>query len=1140
MSKQTRRVFVVVIAAAVVGAGVLTYLRVAPGRSLPEPDSRQYEDVTRAFYRGLAALETGLLDEALAAFGRATEIVPAEPAGWANLGVARLRRADFDAAAAALDRAVALAPESSDIAEQRAAFEAARGRVDEAMKYYRTVVDLAPAHLRARFAMIELLDRGGDAASGAEAAARLEELLGLAPANLAVLVERARLAARRGDTMRLADTVSRLEARAGQWPEPATEQLRALRVAADAGDLAAATRTTAFLRNVLARVPEFRDSLLAVRVPAELIAEPLDRFVRLPPLSPSPAAADVGLSYAAEPLDDRPAVTAVVTPLDASQASTVLVADATTLRRAAGAGPWPLRGARMLVPLDWNHDFRMDVLAVGDSGPTLLLQDANGQFADASAAAGLVALRARVILGAWPADLDMDGDLDLIVGVAAAPPVILRNNGDGTTRDLGLFIGVTGVSGFAWADLDRDGDPDAALLDSAGTVHVVTNQQSGVFTPLTTFALDARALTAGDLDGNGTLDLLAFGRGVLTRLSVDAGTWAQATIATWDDLPAAATDVRLLIADLDNSGALDVVASADGRTAIWLTGADGGVTRLAAAVPAAVTAAADLTGDGLLDLVGTADGRAVRLVARGTQPYHWQVIRPRAQTAVGDQRINAFGVGGEIEVRSGLLMQKQVITGAPIHVGLGTHTAADVVRIVWPNGVMQAEFDLQGDRVVVAEQRLKGSCPWVFADNGEGMQFVTDFLWRSPLGLRINAQDTAGVTQTEDWIRIGGDQLVARDGAYAVRITAELWETHFFDHVSLLAVDHPVGSAMFIDERVTAAPPALAVQLMAPPTAVAGAWDDRGGEVTGLVASRDGRHAAGFERGRYQGITRAHAVEFDLGAAAPRTGPLWLVAQGWIYPTDSSINVAIAQGGHPAPRGLSLEVEHRPGEWRTLTSDLGFPAGKQKTILLDLSGRPEGARRFRLRTNLEIYWDALGWAPPLDLQPRTTRLSAARADLRYRGFSRTSEDRASHAPEVPHYDQLANTAPRWRDLVGYHTRFGDVRELLAQVDDRYVIMNAGDEMQLSFTALPPPAAGWTRDFVLVGDGWEKDGDFNTAFSKTVLPLPRHDMTEYDGGPADLERDPAYLRHPEDWQRYHTRFVAPERYLRGLAVPETGR
>ena len=130
---------------------------------------------------------------------------------------------------------------------------------------------------------------------------------------------------------------------------------------------------------------------------------------------------------------------------------------------------------------------------------------------------------------------------------------------------------------------------------------------------------------------------------------------------------------------------------------------------------------------------------------RGTRGYHHQVVRPRAQTAAGDQRINSFGIGGEVAVRSAVLVQKQTIASATVHVGLGTRTSIDVTRIVWPNGVPQAEFDPAVDQPIVAQQRLKGSCPWIFADDGNGMRFVTDFLWRSPLGLRINAQDTAGV-----------------------------------------------------------------------------------------------------------------------------------------------------------------------------------------------------------------------------------------------------------------------------------------------------------------------------------------------------------------------------------------------------------
>jgi hypothetical protein len=271
-----------------------------------------------------------------------------------------------------------------------------------------------------------------------------------------------------------------------------------------------------------------------------------------------------------------------------------------------------------------------------------------------------------------------------------------------------------------------------------------------------------------------------------------------------------------------------------------------------------------------------------------------------------------------------------------------------------------------------------------------------------------------------------------------------------------------------------------------------------------------------------------------------------LVAHGFLYPTDSSINVAIGQGGHVRPQSLSLEAQDARGHWVSVGSELGFPAGKNKTILLDL-GLVEragvvGARRLRLRTNLEIYWDSLAVAEGVsDASLLTQRLHPAIADLRYRGFSVTRSERRDQ-PEIPLYDRIANITPRWRDLVGYYTRFGDVRELLAEVEDRYVIMNAGDELRLSFSAPPPPAPGWVRDFVLIGDGWVKDGDFNTSFSKTVLPLPAHDEPDYRASSPtpSLEADPVYRRYAADWQDFHTRFVAPSEFLEGLELAELPR
>jgi ASPIC and UnbV len=541
-------------------------------------------------------------------------------------------------------------------------------------------------------------------------------------------------------------------------------------------------------------------------------------------------------------------------------------------------------------------------------------------------------------------------------------------------------------------------------------------------------------------------------------------------------------------------------------------------------------------GDGRLDLVSRADDGARVTRTKGQKTYRWQVLRTRAVTSTGDQRINSFGVGGEIEIRSGLHAQKQVIASPDVHFGLGEAGGTEVARITWPNGVIQSEFDLAANAVIGASQRLKGSCPWLFAWNGKEMSFVTDFIWRSPLGLRINAQVTADVLMTEDWVRIRGDQLVPHDGRYDLRITAELWETHFFDVISLLLVDHPAGTEAFVDERFAVPPPKPAVIATGPVQEFRSARDDKGRDVLDVVRSRDDWHLDFAGRGEYQGVTREHEVELELPEEAPRQGPLWLVAHGWVHPTDSSVNVAMGHGKHGVPNGLTLHVADAHGRFVPARSGLGFPSGKDKTVLIDLAGLfPNvGARRLRLSTNLEIFWDRLGWAIGRpDVKVELRRVSLGSAELRFRGYSATTQKDAS-TPERPRY-VLEGVAPRWRDLEGFHTRFGDVRELLETVDDRYVIMNAGDEIRLTFPEMGAPRPGLVRDFVLVGDGWVKDGDYNTTASRTVLPLPTHRSAQYVQGSGVLEDDPVYRRHRDDFERYHTRYVSPERFRDALRV-----
>jgi hypothetical protein len=757
-------------------------------------------------------------------------------------------------------------------------------------------------------------------------------------------------------------------------------------------------------------------------------------------------------------------------------------------------------------------------------------------------------------IGAWAVDIEADGDLDIVLGSSEGVPVVLRNNGDGTFVDIRPFAGISGVRQFVWADLNGDGNPDAAIIDASGRLHVFINERQGQFRERSVPANLAtiKAIAVADANNDGVLDLLAVqADGAIVRISDnnEGQAWDVIEIAR---VPNAADylarEVRLRVADLDNNGALDLylapVAPAAAKSAagalVWLGNEKSEFTLLDhPAGPALVFDAADLTGDGKLDLLGLSeDGQAVQAINQGSKNYHWQVVRPRAAQAFGDQRINPFGVGGEIEIRSGMLVQKQPITGPQVHFGLGEQSGAEVVRVIWPNGAVRAEFDVKADQEVVAEQRLKGSCPFLFAYNGKQMEFVKDAVpWGSAIGLRINTLGSANIAATEEWYKIGRDQLVPHDGFYDLRFTAELWEVYYYDYLTLMTVDHPVGTEVFVDERFVIPPARLAITAVAAPHKIARAVDDTGQDVTEIVAALDGKSVDSFGHGQYQGVTRDHYLEVDLGEDAPQSGPLYLIAHGSIYPTDSSINVAMTQGDRWRARGLSLEVPDGRDGWIVAHDNLGFPAGRKKTILVDLTNvfRPGTPRRLRLRTNLEIYWDQIEWAQGLpDTALKTVRLDPTVADLHYRGYS-VIDRPDSGAPELPDYNRISGTKQRWRDLIGYYTRYGDVRELLQHVDDRYVIVNSGDEMELHFAQQPPPPAGWVRDFVIAGDGWIKDGDYNSTFSKTVLPLPYHAKREYNTPPGRLEDEWIYRQHPEDWQTYHTRYVTPDVFNNALRI-----
>ncbi len=495
----------------------------------------------------------------------------------------------------------------------------------------------------------------------------------------------------------------------------------------------------------------------------------------------------------------------------------------------------------------------------------------------------------------------------------------------------------------------------------------------------------------------------------------------------------------------------------------------------------------------------------------------------------GSAKNNHFGIGAKIEVRAGDLYQMQVVTSPNIHFGMGNRTKADVVRILWTNGVPQNIFSPGSDEDLIEAQELKGSCPFLYTWNGSEYVFVKDMMWRSalgmPLGIMGGKETLAFADASQEYLKIPGELLHEKDGKYTLQITEELWETIYCDEIKLIAVDHPAESEIYVDEKFAVPPyPELKVYNVKNHLVPIAANDGRGNDLLGLIHKKDNQYVSNFQRGNFQGITEMKELILDLGDAQD-TENLHLFMNGWIFPTDASINTALSQSETLSIEPPSLAVINAQGEWEEVIPNIGFPSGKNKTVIIDLSDKFLSAeRKVKIRTNMEIYWDYIFSAR--DTQTEEVLISKHNpklADYHYRGFSKQFRKGGRYGPHWFDYYEVT-TGQKWRDLTGTYTRYGDVTELLQEADNMYIIANAGDETTISFDAdkFPKLKDGWKRDFLIYSVGWVKDGDLNTATGQTVTPLPFHGMGSYPYGKN--EHYPTTKQHLEYQKKYNTRKV----------------
>jgi tetratricopeptide (TPR) repeat protein len=776
-----------------------------------------------------------------------------------------------------------------------------------------------------------------------------------------------------------------------------------------------------------------------------------------------------------------------------------------TLHSLAGASAEldaPVGAIRALSAGDFDNDGSVDLVALVGDGSALNphLRAGSGAWASNgfSKSGGIEGETAAIAA----VDLDHDGDLDLFWCGESGCALAVN---DGTAN---FEVGVSDVFGFStgrltapiqveFSDIDNDRDIDLLVAD-ADEVRWFSNQRDGSFSsigPDDGLGAGGGPIEIVDLDKNGTMDLVLSGPNGLRWLENSRGRFGSAEILAADVLG------DFSVTDFDNDGFLDLVCSTEDGisvlhnrgTGIW----DRRDDLFAEVGPGhSPLTSWDFDGDGDHDVVvRSPDGSVTLWINHGGNANRSLTITVEG---VGD---NHFGIGAKIEVLSGALRQKFERTRpVPLVVGLGQRDTVQSVRVLWPSGVLQDEVNLTAAEVATILQldRKGTSCPLLYAWRDGAWRFVTDFLGGAAIGYQ-KAPGIFSTPDTDEYILIE-QSLSEDDGWLKLRLNNQLEEVIWFDQAELVVVDHPIGSRVFPNERLMPAPPWPQFRLFASndvrPIAAAHSVETST-SMTDRLSRNDGRTVDDFSLRPYKGYAESHALELDLGTFGQRQRVV-LLLDGWIDYADSSANVTARQAGASLvpPR---LSVIDGEGRWVEATGRMGFPAGLPKTMSVELTGLFASAdHRIRIETNMRIYWDRArvmvgGEDLPLDVR----RIAVASADLRHGGFPQPATT-DGHKPLAYDPDQVASRGG-WKAHVGAYTGFGNVAELLRDIDDAFVTTRNGDEIELKFAAPPPPAPGLTRTYLLFADGFGKDMDPNSAAATNLGPLPFHGMPSYPYG-----------------------------------------
>ncbi len=1131
---------------------------------------------------GLAYMEENKLEEAEAEFLKLIDIAPEEALGHANLGLVYLRMDNYQKSIKQLDEAVSIKPKDPGIRLIRAKAFDLNNDTEKAIEELEETLKFAPNDAKVLYQLAELYAKiqGDDA--NVSRISYLTKVVEVVPGNIVPRLQLIEILIQNGEDDKALKNLEDIGQLFAEFTPDAADFYKKTIGALHNGNTREAITSLLIFHNFLKLTTPYQAGIKELRGPGgALIGFPVITFSEgassfiqegeslLDVMKFTDVTSTAGLEFGANfnpgnahlsvgDIDDDGDQDIYFGSMksDGEYAHYLMINDFGMYKESASeAGLDHVGNERYSAIADYDNDGHLDLLIMMDNGLLLFRNESERKFGEVTNNAFD---KVKGVTGQLAVffDADHEGDLDLFIG--GSEDRLLINNSEGVFDDftdkMGFGNNVSSTKDAAIGDFDDDGDIDLFITRDDGKNILYSNLRQGRFADITDKVgiksmTGSGAVAVGDYNNDGYLDIfISSTDGSAYKL------YKNNSDGTFDEDKGSNTVFEMLknvkcndaiFLDFDNDGHLDILVVGEGinqgSQGIILLHNDGNkeFENVSKILPqdfngGTQVVAADYNEDGDLDLYITDLDGKLRLLRNdgGNGNHHLKVKLVGLRTGSGKN--NHFGIGAKVEVRAGDLYQMQVVTSSSVHFGMGSHTKADVVRILWTNGVPQNIFFPDSDRDLIEEQELKGSCPFLYTWNGNEYVFVKDMMWRSalgmPLGIMGGKTAYAFADASEEYLKIPGDLLQEKDGKLSIQITEELWETIYCDEIKLIAVDHKVTTEIYVDEKFAAPPYSkLRIYNVENHYLPKAAHDGQGNDLLELISKKDNNYVSNFQRAQYQGVTEMKDLILDLGNISD-TKNLQLFLNGWIFPTDASINVALSQSEAIKLRSPSLEVINANGQWEEVISNIGFPSGKNKTVIVDLSDKfLSNERKVRIKTNMEIYWDYVFFAKDnIKQKPIQTELQVELANFHYRGYSNSYRKGGRYGPHWFDYNNVT-TGQKWRDLNGNYTKYGDVTELLQNADDMYIIANAGDETTITFdaTTLPKIQEGWKRDYLIYSVGWVKDGDINTALGQTVEPLPFHGMSTYPYG--NSEHYPDTENHRAYQKEYNLRKVGTDEF-----------